>query len=111
MIPGINPKQLKQAMKQLGMKQEEIDAKEVIIRTSEKQLVIKNPSVVRINMMGQDSFQVTGEVNEESLEKWKKEDIDMVSKQAGVNYEKARKALEKEGDIAGAILALQQDKT
>ncbi len=35
----------------------------------------------------------------------------MVSKQAGVGYEKARKALEKEGDIAGAILALQQDKT
>ncbi len=64
MIPGINPKQLKQAMKQLGMKQEEIDAKEVIIKTSEKQLVIKNPSVVRINMMGQDSFQITGEVNE-----------------------------------------------
>ena|SRR3989344_8364615 len=111
MIPGINPKQLKQAMKQLGMKQEEIDAKEVIIRTSEKQLVIKNPSVVRINMMGQDSFQVTGEVNEESLEKWKKEDIEIVSKQAGVSYEKARDVLEKEGDIAGAILALQQDKT
>ncbi len=111
MIPGINPKQLKQAMKQLGMKQEEIDAKEVIIRTSEKQLVIKNPSVVRINMMGQDSFQVTGEVNEESLEKWKKEDIEIVSKQAGVSYEKARNVLEKEGDIAGAILALQQDKT
>ena len=36
MIPGINPKQMQKAMKQLGMKQEEIQATEVIIKSPEK---------------------------------------------------------------------------
>lgn len=111
MLPGINQKQLKQAMKQLGMKQEEIDASEVVIKTNGKNLVIKNPSVVKINMMGQDSFQISGNVEEVEEEKFSKEDIEIVSKQAGVSHDKARQALEKEGDIAAAIIALKQNKT
>ncbi len=108
MIPGINPKQLKQAMKQLGMKQEEINAREVIINAEDRQIIIRNPSVVKVNMMGQDSFQISGEIYEKQLERFTKDDISMVMSQAKVSYEKAKEALEKEGDIAGAILALKQ---
>jgi len=111
MLPGINPKQLKQAMKQLGVKQEELDAKEVIIKTSDKLFTIRNPSVLKINMMGQESFQISGQIEESSLESWTKDDIEMVMKQARCSYESAKNALEKEGDIAGAILSLQQNKT
>ena len=61
----MNPKQLQQAMKKLGVKQENIDAYEVVIKTREKNLVVKNPSVVKVNMMGQDSLQITGEIEEQ----------------------------------------------
>ena len=53
MFPGMNPREMQKAMKRLGIKQEEIDAEEVIIKTAGKSLVIKNPHVSRVNMMGQ----------------------------------------------------------
>ena len=65
MIPGMNPRQLQQAMKKLGMKQEEIDATEVIIKTPDKDIIIPNPQVMKVNMMGQDSLQITGEMIEQ----------------------------------------------
>ncbi|MBM3200404.1 nascent polypeptide-associated complex protein, partial [Candidatus Woesearchaeota archaeon] len=43
MFPNINPKQLEKAMRQMGVKQEEIDATEVVIKTHNKELVIRNP--------------------------------------------------------------------
>ena len=53
MFPGMNPREMQKAMKRLGIKQEEIDAEEVIIRTASKDLVIKNPQVSRVYMLGQ----------------------------------------------------------
>ncbi len=107
MFPGVNPKQLEQAMKKLGVKQEEIEASEVIIKCADKNLIIKNPNIVRINMMGQESLQITGSIEEEKaiLE----EDIQTVSEQAHVSKEEAKKALEEtNGDLAEAILNLQR---
>ena len=52
MIPGMNPRQMQQAMKKMGIKQEEIDALAVIIRTRDKDIILRNPSVQKINMMG-----------------------------------------------------------
>lgn len=107
MFPGINPKQMQQAMKKLGVKQEEIDAKEVIIKTSDKNLIIRNPSVVKVNMMGQESLQITGDIEEESL--ISEDDVNTVSEQAGVSKEEARKSLENNsGDLAAAILELKK---
>lgn len=107
MLPGMNPKQLNQAMKKLGMKQEEIEASEVIIKCSDKDLVIRNPQVVKINMMGQESLQITGAIEEEST--IKSEDVKTVAEQAQVSEEQAREALEaSDGDLAEAILKLQQ---
>ena len=59
MMPGFNKKQLEQAMKQMGVKQENIEAEKVIIKTRDKNLVIENPEVTKINMMGQESLQIT----------------------------------------------------
>ena len=107
MIPGMNPKQLEQAMKKLGMKQESIDASEVIIKCGNKNLIIKDPQVVKVNMMGQDSLQITGEIEEELASS--EEDITTVSEQAHISKEEARKALEESnGDLAEAILKLQK---
>ena len=64
MIPGINPRDMQKAMKRLGIKQEEIDAELVIIKTADKDFVIKNPHVSKVNMMGQETFQITGDITE-----------------------------------------------
>ena len=110
MFPGMNPKMIQQAMKKMGMKQEEIDAEEVIIKGKNKTLIIKQPSVQKINMMGQDSFQITGNVHEvqESTE-ISEDDIKTVMEQAKVSESKAREALENNnGDLAAEIISLKE---
>lgn len=107
MFPGMNKKAVEQAMKKMGVKQEEIEAREVIIKTNDKTLVIRNPSVVKVNMMGQESLQITGEIEEENNE----EDIKVIMEQASCSSEEAKKALEEKGDIAGAILKLKGNKS
>ena len=106
MMPNLNPKQLEQAMKKLGVKQEKIEAYEVVIKTKEKSLIIRNPDVVKVNMMGQESLQITGSIEEEG--NITEDDVNTVAEQAGVSKEKARKALERnQGDLAKTILELQ----
>ncbi|MBI2128945.1 nascent polypeptide-associated complex protein [Candidatus Woesearchaeota archaeon] len=109
MFPGIDPRQMQQAMKKLGMKQEEIEATEVIIKCEDKDIVITNPSVQKVNMMGQESFQISGTANE--MEKGidiSEDDVKTVMEQANVDEESAKKALkESNGDIAEAILKLK----
>lgn len=108
MMPGLNPKMLAQAMKKMGIKQEEIPATEVIIRTQDgKDLVIRNPQVSKVNAMGQESLQIIGDIEE--LSAISKEDIETVAQQAGVSSEKAKKALEdNNNDLASAILSLKR---
>tara|TARA_Y100000310_G_C20524020_1_gene735102 strand:+ start:400 stop:726 length:327 start_codon:yes stop_codon:yes gene_type:complete len=106
MFPGVNPKDMQKAMKKMGVKQEEIPALEVVIKTNEGNLLIKDPQVMKVEMMGQESFQITGELVEESGISG--DDVKMVVEQAGVSEEEAREALEKsDGDLAEAILNLQ----
>ena len=103
---------MQQAMKQMGIKQQELDAVEVVIRLQDKDIIIRNPQVAKVNMMGQDSFQISGTVVEQarSIEvEISEEDIKTVMDQANVDEEKAKEALTKtNGDIAEAILALQE---
>ena len=109
MLPGINPKQMQRLMKQMGIKQEEISADEVIIKTNEKEIIITNPQVSKVNAMGQETFQITGNIQEREIKKEiPKEDIKTVAQQANVSEEQAKKALEKtSGDLAQAILNLK----
>ncbi len=110
MFPGVNPKQMQAVMKQMGISQVDIDASQVIIKKNDgKRLVIDNPSVVKIKMQGQESFQITGESREESDEKYSEEDIKTVMEKTSVSKDKAKKALEKSGgDLAEAILELSE---
>ncbi len=111
MIPGMNPREMQKAMKRLGIKQEEIDATEVIIRTSDKEIIIQNPQVSKVNMMGQETFQVIGQPEERPLStepEINQDDIKTVMQQTGVSEEKAREAIEKnDNDLAKAIMALK----
>ena len=103
----MNPKAVKQAMKKMGIKQEEIDAIEVVIKTSDKNIIIRNPSIQKVNMMGEDSFQISGQVSEESP--IKEDDINTVMEQANCSKEEALDALNKSnGDLAEAIMSLQE---
>lgn len=104
----MNPQLLKQAMKKLGVKQEEIPAKRVIVECSDKNLIIENPQVSKVNAMGQETLQITGEIKEISKEKFTEDDIKLVIEKTNKSYEEAKKALEKhEGDLTEAILELQ----
>lgn len=108
MFPGLNPKDLQKAMKKMGIKQEEIEATEVIIKTTSKDLIIRNPKVTKVNMMGQESLQISGEIEESSG--ISEDDIKTVMEQASVSKEEAKASLEKnKGDLAAAILELKKD--
>lgn len=108
MFPGMNQKMIKQAMKKMGVKQQEIDAYEVVIKTSEGEYVIKDPTVMKVNMMGEETLQITGEMVLVEEEVVKEEDVKLVMEQAKCSEEQAREALEKtKGDIAQAILELE----
>ena len=106
MMPGIDPKKMQAMMKQMGIKQEEIDAIRVIIETNDENIIIENPSVVKINMQGNESWQITGDsrVEESGI---KDEDIKLVMEKTGVSETEAKKALEDaDGDLSEAILEL-----
>lgn len=108
MFGGINPKQMQAMMKQMGIKNEEIEALRVIIECDDKNIVIEPASVQKIIMQGQQTFQVAGEMREESkAEGIKDEDARLVAEKTGKSEKEARFALEKtKGDIAEAIMQL-----
>jgi nascent polypeptide-associated complex subunit alpha len=114
MIPGMNmnSRQMKQAMKRMGIQQEEMDAKEVIIILEDKKIVISNPNVSKVNMMGQETYQITGEENIESLEtkaEINEDDIKTVMEQTSVSEQEAKAAIEEaDGDLAQAIMNLSE---
>ena len=107
----MNPREMQKAMKRLGIKQEEIDAQEVTIRTADKDIIIHNPQVSKVNMMGQETYQIVGEAEERTLSsepEINKEDIKTVMEQTGVSEEKATEAIHSNnGDLAKAILELK----
>ena len=111
-MPGMNPRMMKQAMKRMGMAQEDIDATEVIIKCADKEIVISNPSVAKIKAMGTEQYTISGEVSERELDttpEINEDDIKTVAEQAGVSEEKAKEALdEAKGDLAKAIMGLTE---
>jgi nascent polypeptide-associated complex subunit alpha len=105
MFPNIDAKKMQAVMKQMGINQTEIDSSRVIIEKEDGgKIVINNPSVVKIKMQGQESFQISGEVSEE--ENFSEEDVKTIIEKTGCSEKKARETLEKTGDLAEAILEL-----
>lgn len=105
----INPKQLEKMAKRMGIETHSIEASEVIIRTPDKDIIISSPHVARVNMMGQDTWQISGDVGEMPNEKFTEDDVKMVAEQSGASEGDARSALEETGgDIVQAILKLKK---
>jgi len=116
MIPGLNPKKMQQLMQQMGISQEEIDAERVIIDKADGRIIINNPQVLKVKMQGQEQYQITGEVteeteNEENEEVKFEDDIAAIVEQTGVSKDIAAIELEKHnGDIAETIISLSKKK-
>lgn len=112
MMPGMNQRKMQQMMKKMGVSQQEMPAKEVIIRTEDTEYVFMSPQVSKVNMMGQETYQVVGTPEERSLDKNPEindDDVSTVMEQTGVDEKTARSAIEKaDGDLANAIMQLSQ---
>ncbi|MFO7872091.1 MAG: nascent polypeptide-associated complex protein [Candidatus Undinarchaeales archaeon] len=117
MLPNLNPKQMNKMMKRLGMKMDQIDAEKVVISLKDgKKITVLDPEVVKMDMKGKESFQVSGTIKEGESEseaeadvELNEDDIKMVMSQADVSKEEAEEALKKaDGDIAKAILELEE---
>lgn len=109
----MNSRQMRQMMKQMGIQQQEIPASQVIIIQEDKRIVIDDPQVSRVNMMGQDTWQVVGASREETIDSTpdiSEEDVRTVMEQTGSSEEDARRAIEgAKGDLAEAILSFQEE--
>jgi nascent polypeptide-associated complex subunit alpha len=128
----MNPRKMKQMMKQMGIDVTELDVEEVVIRTDDEDLVFDGPQVTRMDAQGQETYQVVGEP--ESVEPGTggsgagsaaelaagddesggsgvaipEDDVMIVAERAGVSEEDAIEALEaEEGDLAAAIARLE----
>ncbi|ODV50153.1 nascent polypeptide associated complex NAC [Methanohalophilus euhalobius] len=114
MIPGMggkgmNPKKMKQMMKQMGISVDEIsDVEQVIIRTPDKDIVFNDANVSIMNAQGVDTYQIVGTPEEVAREvEIPEDDVRLVSEQTGVSEEKAKEALkDANGDLAEAIMQL-----
>ena len=107
MFGGIDPKKMAGMMKQLGIKQEEIPASRVVIEGPDKNIIIDNPSVQKVEMQGQETYQIAGAAREESREVGiSEDDVKLVVEKTGKSEAEAKEALEETGDIAEAIVKL-----
>jgi len=106
----LGDRQARRMMERMGINMKEMPGvEEVIIRTAEKEIHIRNANVSEVNAQGNRVFQVVGEVEEVARERktFSDEDILLVQQQANVTREKAIAALEEaEGEVARAILKL-----
>mgnify|MGYP000877073358 FL=1 len=116
---GVNPRQMKQAMKRLGISTEELKGvEEVIIRTKSKEYVLTDAAVTLMDMQGQKTFQVVGEAVIRDRQEISapaqpaepsvpEEDVQLVMGQTGCDRERAVKALKASGgQPAEAILSI-----
>jgi nascent polypeptide-associated complex subunit alpha len=115
----MNPREQRRMMQRMGMNMDSVpDVEQVVIRTSNKEIVVEQPEVAILEMQGQKIFQVIGgNVTERASQSTvadapkfavSEEDVKLVADQTGKSVEEARNALEEcEGDLAKAILLLQ----
>lgn len=109
MIPGMNPRKMKQVMKQLGMDVRPVeDVQEIVVKTAKGRYVFDQAEVAIMKMQGVTTWQITGEPRFEEAEMViPEDDVALVAEQAGVSADAAKAALvETKGDIAEAILRL-----
>ena len=123
---GLDPSKMQQMMKQMGIDIDEIDAEEVIIRTSDEELVFTDADVQRMGAQGQETYNIVGspetrargaseidagdeaEETDDSEDGIPQDDIDLVAQRTGASKSAAREALEAtDGDLAAAVERLE----
>ncbi|WP_050032320.1 nascent polypeptide-associated complex protein [Halorubrum halophilum] len=134
---GMNPRKMKQMMKQMGIDVEELDAERVVIETADgDDLVFDGAQVTKMDAQGQETYQIVGSPDsvadagaggsaaavEGGAEATAIEDADaddadagipdddvaLVAERAEVPQSRAREALEDaDGDLAAAIAELE----
>ena len=117
MFPGMDKRSMEAAMRKLGVQQREVEAEEVIIKLKGgSELFMQNPSVTKVTMMGQETFQIAGECKERPSQSslpqqplFNDEDVKTVTGQTGCSDAEAKVALAKvNGDLAAAILLISE---
>lgn len=110
-MPGrMNPRQMNQMMKRLGINVKEIEnVQKVVILTDKREYIFEDAEVTIMDAQGQKTYQIIGRPRIiEKKEEIPKEDIDLVVEQTGKSAEEAVKALkDTKGDIAEAIMKLK----
>ncbi len=104
-------------MKKLGLEQEEVEADVVVIKKPDgTRLFFSSPSVTKMNMGGQATFQIAGKYEEIAPEpqdvrpEINEDDVKTVVAQTGATEADARKAIEEcNGDLAEAIMKLKSE--
>jgi nascent polypeptide-associated complex subunit alpha len=109
--PSFDNRQTRRMLERMGVTMDQIDGvEEVVIRTADKELVIRNAVVSQMKSKAGSFYQIVGGDIEERLRekpKYTKEDILLVAQQANVSEAKAEQALkDSDGDLAQAILRL-----
>ncbi|MBI5226361.1 nascent polypeptide-associated complex protein [Candidatus Micrarchaeota archaeon] len=109
----MNPKQMAQIMKQMGIKNEPVDALKVVVYKADgSQMVVEPAQVILVEMQGQKSLQVSGTFIESSgnPDDATPTDLDLIMDETGCSKVEAQSALdESKGDLAEAILKLKKE--
>ena len=106
MFPG-NPRQMQQMLKQMGIKSREINANKVTIECEDgTNIIIEKPNITEMDMKGDKNFTISGNVREETA--ISEEDVKLIMESTNVEREVALKALKEHGDVASAIVELQE---
>ncbi|MFC4549961.1 MULTISPECIES: nascent polypeptide-associated complex protein [Halorussus] len=131
---GLNPRKMKQMMKQMGIDVDELDAERVVITKSDgEELVFDDPEITVMDARGQQTYQVVGDPTSrkstadedgtlavEDGESGDAEesaggagdipdsDVEIVAQRTGASEDDAREALEAaDGDLAAAVERLE----
>lgn len=117
----LSPKKLSQMMKQTGINVEEIsDVEEVVIKTTDAELVFEDAAVTVMDVQGSKMYQIAGtpvkrpkqesELEPEFEVSISSEDVGIVMEKAGCSEAEAKAALtETKGDLAEAISRLCEE--
>lgn len=111
-MPNMDPRMLKSLMSKMGIKSSKITADAVTIECSDRDILIRNPQVTRIEAQGMVSFQISGDIEEKEKSaevEIDEDDVRMVMEKSGIEDKAgAEQALrDANGDIAEAIMKLK----
>ncbi len=107
-LGGLDPRKMQVMLKQLGIKQEDVEADRVVIEGHDRLIVIERPSVQKIMMQGETSWQISGNVREEMRDILSEDDIALVMEKSGASRDEAARVLRETQDIAEAIVRLSK---